>query len=291
MKIGIVGLGKMGLGFTKRLKDAGFVVYGYDPDVKAQNAFAAHGGIITTLEELPDHTEIIIILVPAGRPVDDVITTVQKNARAAHIIIDAGNSNFKESITHHKRLKEHAVQFLDCGTSGGILGQETGYSLTIGGDKATFELCRPIFEALAHEHGYLHVGPAGSGHYVKMVHNAIEYGLLEAYAEGFNLLKNGEYTDLDLAPIAHVWNHGTIIASQLLALSEYALTQNLEKNSGIIHETGTARWAIEHAQQHSIPVPVIKDALQVRLDSQQGNVNFATRYIALMRHIFGGHSV
>jgi len=292
MKIGIVGLGKMGLGFTERLSQAGYTLFGYDSSLESQNAFAAQGGKAVPLEELPKHAKIIIILVPAGQAVADVIGVLQKNADAQTVIIDAGNSHFSDSVKHYQELKKNGIGFLDCGTSGGILGAETGYSLTIGGDKETFELCKPVFATLAQENGYLHVGPAGSGHYVKMVHNGIEYGLLEAYAEGFNLLKHGDYKNLNLTEIAHTWNHGAIISSQLLALSEYAFNlKEIDNNSGIIAESGTARWTIENAEKHDIPVPVIKDALNVRLESQQGKVSFATKYIALMRHLFGGHKL
>ncbi len=292
MNIGLIGLGKMGLGFAERLIDAGYTVYGYDTAVESQNSFAAQGGKSVPLGELPAHTQIIIILLPAGAAVADAIQQLQKNATANTIIIDAGNSHFSDSVKHYEELKKNSIQFLDCGTSGGILGAETGYSLTIGGDKKTFDACKNMFEALAQPEGYVHVGPAGAGHYVKMVHNGIEYGLLEAYAEGFNLLKHGDYKELDLAAIAHTWNHGAIISSQLLALSEYAFTQKgLEENSGVVAESGTARWTIENAEKHAIAVPVIKDALQVRLDSQKGKISFATQYIALMRHLFGGHKL
>ncbi|MBY0109645.1 MAG: NADP-dependent phosphogluconate dehydrogenase [Candidatus Babeliaceae bacterium] len=292
MKIGIVGLGKMGLGFTQRLLNAGYTVYGYDTQLQSQNFFAAQGGKAVPLDELPTHTHIIIVLVPAGTAVSDVIEALKKHAHHHTVIIDAGNSHFSDSVKHYEELRKSAIQFLDCGTSGGILGAETGYSLTIGGDKKTFTLCKPVFAALAQENGYVHVGPAGAGHYVKMVHNSIEYGLLEAYAEGFNLLKHGDYKDLNLSEIAHIWNQGAIISSQLLALSEYALMEkNLEKTSGIVAETETVRWSIENAQKHAISIPVIKDALQVRLESQKGSVSFATKYISLMRHLFGGHKL
>jgi 6-phosphogluconate dehydrogenase len=292
MKIGIVGLGKMGLGFTERLIQAGYTVFGYDALLESQNVFATQGGKAVPLEELPKHAKIIIILVPAGKAVSDVIGVLQKNADAQTVIIDAGNSHFTDSVNHYELLKKNNIQFLDCGTSGGILGAETGYSLTVGGDTQAFDACKKVFAALAQLEGYLHVGPAGAGHYVKMVHNGIEYGLLEAYAEGFNLLKHGDYKDLNLTEIAHTWNHGAIISSQLLALSEYALMEkNLEHTSGIIAESGTARWTLENAAKHNIAVPVIKDALQVRLESQKGKVSFATRYIALMRHLFGGHKL
>ncbi len=292
MNIGIVGLGKMGLGFSVRLAHAGYTLYGYDSNTESQNAFAALGGKAVPLQELPKHADTIIILVPAGKAVSDAIENLQKNAHAHTIIIDAGNSHFSDSVKHYEQLKKNNIQFLDCGTSGGILGAEAGYNLTIGGDKDIFERCKEIFSALAQESGFVHVGTAGAGHYVKMVHNGIEYGLLEAYAEGFNLLKHGDYKDLDVAAIAHTWNHGAIISSQLLAISEYALMQkNLEHTSGVIAESGTARWTIENAEKNNIPVPVIKDSLHVRLESQKGKVSFATRYIALMRHLFGGHKI
>lgn len=292
MKIGIVGLGKMGLGFTQRLVKAGFTLFGYDSVLESQNAFAVLGGKAVPLEELPNHAKIIIILVPAGQAVTDVILILKKNAGSQTAIIDAGNSHFSHSVKQYHELKKIGIQFLDCGTSGGILGAETGYSLTVGGDTQAFDACKKVFAALAQPEGYLHVGPAGSGHYVKMVHNGIEYGLLEAYAEGFNLLKHGDYKDLNLTEIAHAWNHGAIISSQLLALSEYAFNlKEMDNSSGIIAESGTARWTIENAEKHALPVPVIKDALNVRIESQKGKISFATKYIALMRHLFGGHKL
>lgn len=290
MKIGIVGLGTMGKGFAARLQKSDYTLYGYDSNEQMQERFTILGGVMKPLDELATYVDIIIILVPAGKAVADVIAQLTPTLNSKKIIIDAGNSYFKDSIFHAQQLKKRGVDFLDMGTSGGILGVSEGYSLTIGGEQSAFRQCEPLFMALAQENGYLYTGASGSGHYIKMVHNGIEYGILESYAEGFNLLKNGRFRDLDLAAIARTWNHGAIISSQLLKLSEAALADKaLKTQSGIIEESGTARWTIEDAKNYDIPVPVIKEALKVRHESQNGKTSFATRYIEKMRSLFGGH--
>ena len=192
-----------------------------------------------------------------------------------------------------QRLQEKEIFFLDCGTSGGLRGKEIGFSLMIGGDVGTYQGLKPLFEAIAAKDGYAHMGPSGAGHYVKMVHNGIEYGLLEAYAEGFNLLKNGAYKELDLEKIAQVWRHGSVIRSWLLDLADnvFEHDQKFDEVVGAIQEGGTGRWAVKEADKQNIPVPVIKEALKVRERSREGDQHYATKFIALVRNQFGGHAV
>jgi 6-phosphogluconate dehydrogenase len=332
MIIGLVGLGRMGQAIAARLLASGIDVIGYDrylkqapdlsiheqKDFQAQCAFCAdftHGGqprcaqpensadaraqergtfrLESNLGAVAREARIIWLMVPAGNIVDEVIAQLMPHLQEEDIVIDGGNSFFQDSIRRFNLLKEHAIQFIDCGTSGGLHGRCLGFSLMIGGDPKAYNRCEQAFRAVAAPNGYAHVGPAGAGHYVKMVHNGIEYGLLQAYAEGFQILKEGHYKELDLARISALWNHGSIIRSWILQLACEVFTQDQELKDiyGAVAEGGTGLWTVQEANRHGIPAELIKQALTIRAQSRQTGGNYATKVVALLRHAFGGHPV
>jgi 6-phosphogluconate dehydrogenase len=290
MTIGLVGLGKMGNALAQRLVQAGNIVYGFDPhatdiykDIKK----------VSSLAEMATHTHIFWLMVPAGKPVDDVIAALLPSLNPNDIIIDGGNSFFKDSIRRAENLEKNNINFIDCGTSGGIHGQEHGFSLMIGGKQEIFEKLRPLFSAIAAPQGFDYFGSAGAGHYVKMVHNGVEYALLQAYGEGFHVLRSGHYKNLDLHAIARVWSHGAVVRSWLTELLQdtFAHDQELKNISGYIEENKTGRWTLQEAQKHNIPTPTIEKALEVREWSRKTGGNFATKVVAMLRNAFGGHNV
>lgn len=294
MKLGMVGLGRMGNAIASRVVQAGHEVIGFDLNQHAvQLAQEVGVRVASSLKDVAKEARIIWLMVPAGDPVDQVIDSLIPHLQKGDVIIDGGNSKFSNSVVRAQRLQAQEIFFLDCGTSGGLRGKEIGFSLMVGGDVETYQNLKPLFEAIAAKDGFAHMGPSGTGHYVKMVHNGIEYGLLEAYAEGFNLLKNGAYKDLDLEKIANVWRHGAVIRSWLLDLADkvFEHDQKFDEIVGAIQEGGTGRWAVEEAEKHNIPVPVIKESLKVRERSREGDENYATKFIALVRNEFGGHPV
>ena len=294
--IGIVGLGRMGSGIAQRLLSAGHEVLGYDVDLNIRTQAVKQGVCaVESIESLAEHARIIFLLIPAGELVDTVIATLRPKLHKGSIIIDAGNSNYIDSVRRHAALHEMGVVFMDCGTSGGLQGKDNGYCLMVGGDKNTFTALKPVWSAIAMEYGYAYMGGSGAGHYVKMVHNGIEYALLQAYAEGFELLKKGSFKDqpLDIAAIANVWNHGSVIRSWILELMHTTFITHgneFDEISGEIADSGTGRWAVEDAQKHHIPLDVIKKSLDIRLASQQDGGNYATKIVALLRNTFGGHA-
>lgn len=294
MKIGVIGLGTMGSPIAKKLRvmDAHLIAYDVNPLIREQ--FKEDGFIVADdIGELSSNSDFIWIMVPAGA-VDVVLSDLCPCTKPSTIIIDGGNSHYKASVRRHKELEAKKLFFLDCGTSGGLWGTEHGFSMTIGGDFSIFKQAEPLFKLLAASPtAYCYVGPSGSGHYVKMVHNGIEYALLEAYAEGLHLLQNGAYEKLDLATITHVWLEGAIIRSFILQLAHDILVKDQELNSvkGIVEETGTGRWTVEEAQARKIPVCLIEEALHIREESRKTGGNYATKLVALMRHTMGGHPV
>jgi 6-phosphogluconate dehydrogenase len=295
MKIGFIGLGKMGGSMTKRLVSHGHEVVAYDPNEEARSAAEKSGVHAVSsrgklLDELKE--ELLWLMIPS-QFVDEELDELLKEVGEGAIIIDGGNSDFRLSQKRAERCKKNGVIFIDVGTSGGILGLEQGYSMMIGGDEASIKRLSPIFDALAPKDGWAWFGDNGSGHYVKMVHNAIEYGLMEAYAEGYRLLKEGSYKDIDLAKAGEVWQHGSIIQSLLNELSASALLENPTLNGigGFVHESGEARWALEVAKEHQIDMPAIESAFAVRIASQNGETHFATKLLAAMRNKFGGHAI
>ncbi len=294
MKLGIIGLGRMGMAIAERALKAGHQVVGFDRNEKLRKAAEALGAhTVTTADQLTDHVRITWLMIPAGQAVDQVIEAMLPDMHKGDTIIDGGNSNFHDSVRRYKSLEEHGMHFIDCGTSGGLKGREVGFSLMIGGNEEKYRELEPLFKAIAQVNGYGYMGPSGSGHYVKMVHNGIEYALMEAYGEGFNLLKNGQYKELDLAKIARVWNNGGVIRSYLLELAQnvFEQDQNLEDISGEVEESGMGLWTIEEAHKQHIPVKVIEDADAVRKWSRETGGNFGTKLVAMLRNQFGGHAV
>jgi 6-phosphogluconate dehydrogenase len=295
MKVGIIGLGKMGNGVAARLRDAGHEVIGFDYSQAACQAARDMGvTIMPDLDTFARETAVAWLFVPAGDPVDAVLKSLM--AMSAHaIIIDGGNSKFTDSMRRAAECQQKNIYFLDCGTSGGVFGRENGYSLMVGGDEHAYKKVLPLLQAVATPGGVGHVGPSGAGHYVKMVHNGIEYGLMQAYAEGFDLIKNGSFKEqnLDLEKITGIWLHGSVIRSWLLELAHtiFKKDQRLDSIGGDIQESGTGSWTVDDAHKNKIPVPVIDQALKVRAWSRTTGGNYATKIVALLRNAFGGHSV
>jgi len=293
MNLGIIGLGKMGNAIAYRALKGGHKVFGFDINENSKLEAQKIGvEIAPTLADLVNLTEIIWLMLPAGKVIDDTINSILPGLRPGKIIIDGGNSNFHDSIARAEKLKKLDINFLDCGVSGGLQGREFGFSLMIGGQKDTFEKAISIFRSLSAKDGFAYLGPSGSGHYVKMVHNGIEYALLQSYAEGFNILKNCEY-DLDLAKISEVWLHGSIIRSWILELAHniFLKDQEFKNISGEIGSGQTGTWTVQEAKKIGIQVPLIEKSLEIRKLSQQTGGNYATKLVALLRHEFGGHEV
>lgn len=295
MEFGIIGLGRMGMNMGTRLVRKNREVLGYDisPDKKAE---AEKNGIkwstsIAELGKTLKSPRIVWIMVPSGEPVDDAIKQVLPELSEGNVIIDGGNSYYKDSIRRATELKEKGIYFLDCGTSGGIWGLQEGYCLMVGGEPEAFQKAEPILAALATEGGYRHVGPSGAGHFAKMVHNGIEYGMLQAYGEGFEILHASQF-DFDLHSIADLWNHGSVIRSWLLELAEKAFENDpdLADIAGYVEDTGEGRWTVAQAIDENVPAPVITMSLLMRLRSRQ-NESFSAKVIAALRKEFGGHRV
>jgi len=294
MTIGIVGLGRMGLSIAWRLRQAGHTVIGFDfsPEACAQ-AQEIGVDVVDTVATVAQKARILWLMVPQGQPVDDVLSSCKQNFQAGDIVIDGGNSYFRDSIRRHTELAKLQIFFIDCGTSGGLHGRDLGYCLMVGGDEHVYKKLIPLFQVISAPDGYAYMGPSGTGHYVKMVHNGIEYALLESYAEGFHMLKEGEFKNLDLEKISHVWQNGSIVRSWLLNLAHeiFKQDQNFEKISGSIGENKTGQWTVDEAHQEHIPVPMIEKALAIRAWSRESGGNYATKLVALLRHQFGGHPV
>jgi len=295
MQIGMVGLGKMGLNMTRRLRQGQHSVIAYDKG-KAPYAEAREVGAVTvdSLEELVERLQaprVVWMMVPAGEATDQVTERLGTLLRTGDVLVDGGNTYFKDSVAHAARLAEKSVGFLDVGTSGGIWGLKVGYCMMVGGESRHVELLKPALDTLAPPDGWKHVGPAGAGHYVKMVHNGIEYGLMAAYAEGFEILESSPY-DLDLRMISGLWNRGSVVRSWLLELAESAFAKNGDL-SGIcdwVADSGEGRWTVATAIEQDVPAPVITLALQQRLRSRQAS-SFSAKVLAALRNEFGGHEV
>ena len=292
MNIGVVGLGRMGGAIVSRLVKGGHHVIGYDPSEKTRVQIELLGATtVSSLTALAKQVRTIWLMIPAGDLIDEVIDELKPDLRAGDIIIDGGNSFFEHSINRHNDLAAIQVGYLDCGTSGGLAGETIGFSLMLGGDEAVYNKIMPLLTSVATPNGFAYMGPPGSGHYVKMVHNGIEYALLQSYAEGFHLLKEGHYPHLDLAKIANIWSHGSIIRSWILELTKNILSrdQELTNISGEIGENLTGRWTLDEAKKQDVPVNLIEEALAIRTISRQTGGNYGTKLVALMRHEFGGH--
>jgi 6-phosphogluconate dehydrogenase len=298
MKIGMVGLGRMGANMTTRLLRGGHEVVVYDRSADAVAA-AAKGGAAgaASLEELVarlDAPRAVWVMVPSGEPTESTVQALAALLAPGDAVIDGGNSNYKDSMRRAAALRERGLHFVDSGTSGGVWGLAEGYSLMIGGDPDTVDHLRPIFETLAPapDRGWGHVGPSGAGHFVKMVHNGIEYGLMQAFAEGFSILRHKEELRLDLAQIAEIWRHGSVVRSWLLDLTARALRADASMSdvAPYVSDSGEGRWTVAEAIDLDVPAPVITLALIQRLRSRDTE-SYADRLLAAMRNQFGGHAV
>jgi 6-phosphogluconate dehydrogenase len=286
MQLGMVGLGRMGSGMTKRLEEHGHEIKTYDPQVPSTAKTLA---ALARQLAAPRH---VWLMIPAGEITEKAFQQLLKILEPGDTIVDGGNSNFRDSQRRYREARKQKISFVDVGVSGGVWGLEVGFCLMAGGDKAATKRLEPIFHALAPEDGYSHVGPSGAGHFVKMVHNGIEYGLMQAYAEGFEVMKSSEF-ELDLHEIAGIWRYGSVVRSWLLELLHAAFEQEgsqLEKIRGYVDDSGEGRWTIAEAIAEDVPVPVITAALFARFASRQDE-SFAAKVNAALRNQFGGHAV
>ena len=298
MELGLIGLGKMGGNMAERLHLAGHKVVGFDFSADAVQRLTDAGSVgVNSLEDLVKNMQTpraIWMMVPAGDPVDQTIAKLKPLMQKGDIFIDGGNSNYKDTQRRHDALKPEGFEFVDVGTSGGIWGITEGYSMMIGGDEDVVAHLSPIFEALAPSAttGWGRVGPSGSGHFVKMIHNGIEYGMMEAYAEGFSIMKAKKVLGLDMTQIAEIWRYGSVVRSWLLDLTADALKKNpeLEGLEAFVPDSGEGRWTVYEAIDLNVSAPVITESLIRRLRSREEN-NFTDRMLSVMRNEFGGHAV
>ena len=294
----MVGLGRMGGNMTLRLLQAGHRVVVYDPQAEAVRGLAEEGAAgassLAGLVEQIAQPRAVWVMVPAGEATETTISALAELLSPGDTLIDGGNSNYKDSVRRAESLASRGVAFLDAGTSGGVWGLAEGYSLMVGGDEAAYRRLEPVFQSLAPgpDRGYGRVGPAGAGHFVKMVHNGIEYGLMQAYAEGFELMQAKSDFELDLAQISQVWRYGSVVRSWLLDLTAAALEEDpgLESIQAYVEDSGEGRWTVQEGVELSVPLPVISLALQARFRSRQEQP-FGARLLAAMRNQFGGHAV
>jgi 6-phosphogluconate dehydrogenase len=295
MELAILGLGRMGGNMVRRLlrDDHRVVAYNRSPDpIKAAEQDGAVGAYtLQEVVELLSPPRVVWMMVPAGDPVDRMIDQYLSLLDEGDILIDGGNSNWKQSVERAERVREAGINYLDIGVSGGIWGLEIGYCLMIGGDEESFRHVEPAFKTLAPENGYRLVGPNGAGHFAKMIHNGIEYGMLQAYAEGFELLESSPY-DYDLRELAQLWNSGSVVRSWLLELAELAFEHDpkLESIRGYVEDSGEGRWTVHQAIDAAVPAPVLTLSLMARFSSRQDD-SFAAKVVAALRREFGGHSV
>jgi len=298
MRVGVVGLGRMGLGIARRLARAGFGVTGFDPDGnKVQEAARQGVRAADSLAELAGELappRVVWVMVPAGPAVDEVLEGLLPHLGAGDVVVDGGNSHYRDTLRRAQRLKAHGIRFVDVGTSGGVWGAGDGYCLMVGGDAEAVKHLRPVFEALAPapDRGWGHVGPVGAGHFVKMVHNAVEYGLMQAYAEGFSLLRRKREFQLDVRQVAQIWRHGSVIRSWLLDLVARALEQDpeLSEVAPYVEDSGEGRWAVTEALELELSAPVLTLSLLQRLRSRDVD-GYGDRLLAVLRQQFGGHPV
>jgi 6-phosphogluconate dehydrogenase len=287
MQLGMIGLGRMGNGMTERLREAGHEIATYDPAVEARTA--------SSLEELKsqlDAPRAFWMMIPAGKITEDTFQELLTLADKGDTIVDGGNSNFRDSQRRHAEAAERGLHFVDAGVSGGIWGLEVGFCLMVGGEDEPVDRLEPIFTALAPENGYAHVGAPGAGHFTKMVHNGIEYGLMQAYAEGFEIIEHSEF-DIDLHELSGIWRYGSVVRSWLLELLHTAFEEHGNKLDDIapyVEDSGEGRWTIHEAIAENVPAPVISAALFARFASRD-EINFAAKVGAALRNQFGGHAI
>lgn len=304
MKFAMIGLGKMGKNLVKNAVDHDIEVVAYDLNRTARREMAAYSSKITpvdTLEqlltelsvnsELERSQRIVWVMVPAGTPTNSTIATLSNMLSAGDILIDGGNSNYKDNLEQNKRLAEKGIKFFDVGTSGGMSGARHGGNFMIGGDKETWPKIEPLFEALAQKNGYLYTGPLGSGHYLKMIHNGIEYGMMQAIAEGFEILEASPY-DYDYEAVAKLWNNGSVIRSWLMELAEeqFAKDPKLDEILGQVQASGEGKWTVEESLDLEVPAPIIALSLMMRNRSLQSDT-MTGKVVAALRNGFGGHDL
>ena len=295
MQLGMIGMGRMGSNMTLRLLQAGHQVAVYDHSSDALRPVTDKGATgCSSLEDLAQKLKpprIIWLMIPAGPPVDDTIRRFLDSAAPGDLIIDGGNSNYRDSIRRAEDLRTKQIEFLDVGVSGGIWGLKIGFCLMIGGSESMFKSAEPIFKALAPEKGYAHVGPSGGGHYAKMIHNGIEYGMMQAYAEGFEILKASPY-NFDLAQLTGLWNRGSVVRSWLLELAEAAFQRDPELANirGYVEDSGEGHWTVTEAIDHAVPAPSLALSLFMRFRSRQDD-SYSGKVLAALRNEFGGHAV
>ena len=299
LQIGMVGLGRMGANMARRLARAGVSVTGFDPDADARAAFAGVEGCdsVDSLEALTHALpppRVVWLMVPAGERTEATIAELATRLHAEDLIVDGGNAFYKDSVRRAVELASYGVRFVDCGVSGGVWGLDQGYALMFGGSPAAAREIEPFVKILAPapDRGWLHCGPSGSGHFVKMIHNGIEYGMMQAFAEGFALLKGKNEFELDVAAIADMWRHGSVVRSWLLDLTADFLKEDAELAdvAPIVADSGEGRWTAMEAIEQGVPAPVLSLALLMRFASQ-GKGEYAHRLLAMMRKGFGGHRV
>ena len=294
----MIGLGRMGGNMVQRLLNGGHRVVTYDRSAEAVAASQSQGAIgVSSIEELVKNLtapKAVWVMLPIGQPTEDTINSLIPLLSAGDTVLDGGNANYKDSMRRAEKLAEHGIDFMDVGTSGGIWGLVEGYALMIGGKKEVFQRLEPIFQTLApsKDQGLSHVGPAGAGHFVKMVHNGVEYGLMQAYAEGFEIMEAKKEFDLDLGQIAEGWRYGSVVRSWLLDLAAAALVEDpkLESLEAYVEDSGEGRWTVQESIDLAVPAPVITASVQARFRSRQEGP-FGAKMLAALRNQFGGHAV
>ena len=286
MQLGMVGLGRMGANMAERLRLGGHEVIGYD-----RNPEVSEVATLSDLVERLSPPRVTWVMVPSGDPTEETIAELSNLLQSDDVIVDGGNSNFRDSIRRGEELAKKGLQFVDSGTSGGVWGLKNGYCLMVGGSDDAVGIVEPALKTLAPPDGYPHVGPVGAGHFTKMVHNGIEYAMLQSYAEGFEILKSSDF-DLDMHQISALWNHGSVVRSWLLELAESAFDKDgdLSEIKGYVEDSGEGRWTVFEAINQSVPAPTIAASLFARFTSRQDD-SFAMKVIAALRNEFGGHAV
>jgi len=297
IEIAVIGLGKMGLGISNRLSKKGIKVYGYDSgwneNLYKENNINGANNLNDLISLFESSRKIIWVMVPSGKATDDTIANLNSILNDGDIVIDGGNSNYKESIKKYNLLKSNNISFLDSGTSGGVWGEEEGYCLMVGGDKEVYEICEPIFEALSADgKGYGYMGKSGSGHFVKMIHNGIEYGMMQSMAEGIEILNQKKEYSLDLTLITELWKSGSVVRSWLLDLLNDALKENpnLDGIAPYVEDSGEGRWTIQEAIDLDVPAHAITSSLYSRFYSRNSD-SFSFKVLSSLRNQFGGHNM